>query len=275
MAKRGVPGVCTHGFYDGWAPNYMFYVANGHNAIGRFYETFGNSVPDTMDRTVRAEAQRDWFRPNPPQPRVKWSLRNNINMQESAILLAMNFVSNNKDRFLKNFYLKSKRSVAKAANEGPAAWVVPSDQARVVEAADMMNLLRLMGVEVHKSNKEISIKDQKFPAGSYVIRMDQPYSRMADMLLDTQYYNVNDPRPYDDTGWTLGALRNVKTVRITDKAVLQNPMTLLTSDAKVTGSITTAASPIAYVINHNAENTLMTLRYKLKDLKIATAEEPF
>jgi len=84
----------------------------------------------------------------------------------------------------------------------------------------MMNLLRLMGVEVHKSNKEISIKDQKFPAGSYVIRMDQPYSRMADMLLDTQYYNVNDPRPYDDTGWTLGALRNVKTVRVTDKAVL-------------------------------------------------------
>ena len=50
---------------------------------------------------------------------------------------------------------------------------------------------------------------------------------MADMLLDTQYYNVNDPRPYDDTGWTLGALRNVKTVRVTDKAVLQTPMTLL------------------------------------------------
>src|SRR5437764_6888863 len=98
---------------------------------------------------------------------------------------------------------------------------------------------------------------------------------MDDMLLDTQYYNVSDPRPYDDTGWTLGALRNVKTVRVTDKAVLQTPMTLLTHDAKVTGSISTAAAPIAYVINHNAENTLMTLRYKLKDLKIATAEEPF
>ena len=225
MTKRGVPGVWTHGFYDGWAPNYMFYVANGHNSIGRFYETFGNSVADTMDRTVRAEAQRDWFRPNPPQPRVKWSLRNNVNMQESAILLAMNFVSNNKDRFLKNFYLKSKRSVAKATNEGPAAWVIPSDQSRVVEAADMVNLLRLMGVEVHTADKEITVKDQKFPAGSYVVRMDQPYSRMADMLLDTQYYNVNDPRPYDDTGWTLGALRNVKTVRVTDKSVLQSPMT--------------------------------------------------
>jgi hypothetical protein len=275
MTKRGVPGVWTHGFYDGWAPNYMFYVANGHNAIGRFYETFGNSVADTLDRTVRAEAQRDWFRPNPPQPRVRWSLRNNINMQESAILLAMNFVSNNKDRFLKNFYLKSKRSVSKASNEGPAAWVVPSDQARVVEAADMMNLLRLMGVEVHTADKEFTVKDQKYPAGSYVIRMDQPYSRMADMLLDTQYYNVNDPRPYDDTGWTLGALRNVKTVRLTDKSILQTPMTLLTHDAKVTGALTGGGSPAAYVINHNAENTLMTLRYRLKDLKIAAAEEPF
>ena len=275
MTKRGVPGVWTHGFYDGWAPNYMFYVANGHNSIGRFYETFGNSVADTMDRTVGAQAQRDWFRPNPPQPRVKWSLRNNINMQESAILLAMNFVSNNKDRFLKNFYLKSKRSVAKATNEGPAAWIIPGDQSRVVEAADMINLLRLMGVEVNTADKEIQVKDQKFPAGSYVIRMDQPYSRMADMMLDTQYYNVNDPRPYDDTGWTLGALRNVKTVRVTDKAVLQTPMTLLKQDAKVTGNVSSSAAPVAYVINHNAENSLMTLRYKLKDLKIEAAEEAF
>jgi hypothetical protein len=275
MTKRGVPGVWTHGFYDGWAPNYMFYVANGHNAIGRFYETFGNGGADTMDRTVGAQANRDWFRPNPPQPRVRWSLRNNVNMQQSAILLAMNFVSNNKERFLQNFYLKSKRAVAKATNEGPAAYVIPSDQSRLVEAADMVNLLRLMGVEVHKADKEITVKDQKYPAGSYVVRMDQPYSRMADMLMDTQYYNVNDPRPYDDTGWTLGALRNVKTVRITDKAILQAPMTMLTFDVNVGGKITGSSSAAGYIINHNTVNALATLRFRLKDLKISAAEDSF
>ena len=235
MTKRGVPGVWTHGFYDGWAPNYMFYVANGHNSIGRFYETFGNGGADTIDRTVGAQSQRDWFRPNPPMPRVKWSLRNNVNLQQSAILLAMNFVANNKDRFLQNFYLKSKRSVAKATNEGPAAYVIPANQSRPVEVADTVNLLRLMGVEVSQADKEIAVKDQKFAAGSYVVRMDQPYSRMADMLLDTQYYNVNDPRPYDDTGWTLGPLRNIKTVRVTDAGILQQPMTVLTADARVRG----------------------------------------
>jgi zinc carboxypeptidase len=274
MTKRGVPGVWTHGFYDGWAPNYMFYVANGHNSIGRFYETFGGQGADTTDRTVGAQSQRDWFRPNPPLPRVKWSIRNNVNMQQSAILFAMNKVASDKDRFLHNFYIKSKRSVLKASNEGPAAWVIPGDTTRPVEAAETVNLLRLMGVEVHTATKEFSVKDQKFPADSYIIRMDQPYSRMADMMLDTQYYNTGDPRPYDDTGWTLGALRNVKTVRVTDKSVLAAPMVMLTSDAKVRGKLS-GSSSAAYIINHNTDNTLATLRFKLKDVKMSAAEESF
>jgi Zinc carboxypeptidase len=275
MTKRGVPGVWTHGFYDGWAPNYMFYVANGHNSIGRFYETYGGQGADTSERTVGGQSQRDWFRPNPPLPRVKWSIRNNINLQQSALLFAMSYVANNKDRFLNNFYIKSKRSIAKATNEGPAAYVVPGDIDRPTEAADMVNLLRLLGVEISTSTGEFSIKDQKYAAGSYIIRMDQPYSRMADMLLDTQYYNVNDPRPYDDTGWTLGALRNVKTVRITDKSILNVPMVLLTGDARIRGKIVGSAETAGFIINHNTENALATLRFRLRDVRISAAEEGF
>src|SRR5439155_5122709 len=113
------------------------YIANGHNAIGRFYETFGGRGADTGVRTVGAQANRDWFRPNPPLPRVNWSIRNNVNLQQSAILLAMSFVAENKERFLRNFYLKSKRSVAKATTEGPAAWVIPADDPRPVACADL------------------------------------------------------------------------------------------------------------------------------------------
>ncbi|HST53121.1 MAG TPA: M14 family zinc carboxypeptidase [Pyrinomonadaceae bacterium] len=298
MTKRGVPGVWTHGFYDGWAPNYMFYVANGHNSIGRFYETFGNGGADTLDRTVTAESQRDWFRPNPPLPRVRWSMRNNVNMQESGVLLALDYFARNREQFLQNFYIKSKRAVAKATNEGPAAYVIPGDTPRPVEAADMVNLLRLMGVEVRRATHEFTVRngrtierrgpegqgaqqnaqtvEEKFPAGSYIIRMDQPYSRMADMILDTQFYNTNDPRPYDDTGWTLGAMRNVKTVRITDKSVLEAPSELLTGDARVKGSLSGFDGRSAvYVINNNTDNTLMTLRYRLKDVKMSVAEGAF
>ena len=54
----------------------------------------------------------------------------------------------------------------------------------------------------------------QFPAGSYIIRMDQPYSRIADALLDYQYWSPEDPQktPYDDTGWTFGELFNVQVV---------------------------------------------------------------
>ena len=124
MTKRGVPGVWTHGFYDGWAPNYAFYIANGHNAIGRFYETHGGSGADTRIVSVGEEANRDWFRPNPPFSRVRWSIRNNTNLSESGILLGMKNLAENKEKFLRNYYLKSKRSVQKPWNEGPAAYVL-------------------------------------------------------------------------------------------------------------------------------------------------------
>ena len=322
LTERGVPGVWTHDFYDGWASNYMLYAATGHNAIGRFYETFGNGGADTRMRSVPAnQTTREWFRPNPPLPRVKWSQRNNVNMQESGILFSMSYTADHAQEFLSNFYLKSKRSVAKATTEGPAAWVITNDGKRPALAAQLANLLQAQGCEVHTLNQEITVTQQKpapaaggagggrgagastpatggdsaqrsagasaaatpsaattvnvkIPAGSYIIRMDQPYSRMADMLLDTQYFNVSDPRPYDDTGWTLGPLRNVATIRVTDPMILQSPMTLIHGDAKAAGSFNANAARF-YLINANAEPVLATLRFRLKNVKMFAAEAGF
>jgi len=57
-----------------------------------------------------------------------------------------------------------------------------------------------------------------FPSGTYILRMDQPYSRIADALLDYQYWSPRDPQQnvYDDTGWTFGEAANVQVVRVTD-----------------------------------------------------------
>jgi hypothetical protein len=301
MTKRGVIGVWTHGFYDGWAPNYMFYVANGHNSIGRFYETFGNGSADTRARTLRPEqTSREWYRPNPPLPRVNWSMRNNINMQQSALLFGMSNVASHGAQFLENFWLKSKRSVEKARTEGPAAWVFPADETRPLEQARLLNLLQAQGLEVHRLAGEVRVKTPRastaeppatasdgasqkkekteeaavaIPAGSYVVRMDQPYSRMADMMLDTQYYSSRDPRSYDDTGWTIGALRNVKTLRVMDQQILGARMDRVPGELKVEGKLTGSGG--TYLINHNAENPLVSVRYAVPSAKIDVAEAPF
>ena len=305
MTKRGVIGVWTHGFYDGWAPNYLLSIANNHNSIGRFYETFGNGGADTRVRTLRPpDTSREWFRPNPPLPKVKWSARDNINMQESAILFGMNNVATNGQKFLNNFYLKSKRAVAKARTEGPAAWVFPADDPRPAEQASLLGLFELQGIEIHRTEKEIRLpaadsgrdseshteksaeksaadarsKEEKkpaetvIPAGSYVVRMDQPYSRLADMVLDTQYYSPRDPRSYDDTGWTLGALRGVKTMRVTDISILDAPMRKV-GEIDPRGGVDGQGK--TFLIRHNTDNTLATLRFRLASVPMEAAEDSF
>jgi hypothetical protein len=275
MTREGVPGVWTFSFYDGWAPNYAFYAANGHNAIGRFYETQG--AGDATPRIIANSTARAWFKPNPPLAQTVWSIRNNVNLQQSALIIGMNNVAVNRVRFLENFYLKSKRSVAKARNEGPAAYVIPGNDPRPGQAARLMRMLQAQGVEIHRADQAFKVGTVDYPAGSYIVRMDQPYSRMADMLLDTQYFNTSDARPYDDVGWTLGPLFNVKTVRLNDLAVLSAPMTMIAGEAQAPGGIVKLGTgpAQAYLINQNADNGLAVFRFKHKDLKIQAAEKAF
>src|SRR5258708_31404987 len=169
--------------------------------------------------------------------------------------------------FLENFSLLGRRAVAKAANEGPAAWVFDASQKRQGLLRDLMSLLRLQGVEVQVADEPFTIKPdwpppapaepskaaesagaaaQKsdktppkkddavtFAKGSYIIRMNQPYSPLADAMLDIQYVRGSE-QVYDDTGWTLGYLKNLDFKRIANPEVLKVPMRAWTAPAPTT-----------------------------------------
>jgi len=304
MTKFGMPGVFAHGDFDTWSPGYLMFMAAMHNGISRLYETFGNGGADTEERTLQPEEYaRTWYRQNPPLPKVLWSQRDNNNYEETGLLTSLHFFNENKRMFLKNFYLKAKRSTLKPTAEGPAAYVLPADEPRPGLQAELLQVLQKQAVEISraksaftvmvpaKKSKESSAKrkekDQKaekaeppgpttreFPAGSYIIRMDQPYSRIADALLDHQYWSPDDPQktPYDDTGWTFGELFHVQVTRVTDTKVLDVPMDRV-SEVRAPGGV--KGDSAVFAINNNAEPALATLRYKLKDAAIDAAEEPF
>ncbi len=314
MTKMGMPGVFTHGTFDTWTPGYLMFIAATHNGISRLYETFGNGGADTLERTLGPnDTARTWYKQNPPLPKAKWSQRNNNNYQQTGLLVSLNHFADNKNLFLKNFYLKSKRSILKAKTEGPAAYVFPGDDPRLGPQADLLRILQLQGCEVSRATEPFTVtvpgrrrparettnevpsngngpsaqdkpeqKDAEskpetrtFPAGTYVLRMDQPYSRIADMLLDYQYWAPDDPQrnPYDDTGWTFGELFNVKVVRVTDASVLTAKMEAVKGELKAPGGV--SGSGTLFAINHNADPSLATLRYRFKDAQIDVVEEPF
>ncbi|HET9453365.1 MAG TPA: M14 family zinc carboxypeptidase, partial [Gemmatimonadaceae bacterium] len=147
LTKRGVPGAWTYGFYDGWTPNYMFFAAHAHNAVGRFYEvqTYG---PDN-NANLRVPAQttsREWFRPNPPLPQIKWGPRNHVNISQSGVLFALSHLAKNRDTYLENYWLKNKRAANRGETGGTYAWVMPAGQRRKAEVADVVNSLRFQGL---------------------------------------------------------------------------------------------------------------------------------
>jgi hypothetical protein len=311
MTKFGMPGVFTHGTFDTWSPSYLMFIAASHNGISRLYETFGNGGADTVERTLSPdEYSRTWYKQNPPLPKAKWSQRNNNNYQQTGLLVSLSHFATNQKYFLRNFWVKSKNSILKPKTSGPAAYIFPGDDPRPGAQAELLRLMQMQGCEIHKATAAFTVNvpgkkkpapvaatnpatpaaaspgeggtngkpaenTRQFPAGTYILRMDQPYSRIADMMLDLQYWAPNDPQRniYDDTAWTFGELGNVQVVRVTDVKALDAKMEKVNGDVLATGAVKGSGS--IYVVNHNAENALITLRYRFKDAAFEAAEEPF
>ena len=261
------------------------------------------------------EFARTWYRQNPPLPKAKWSQRNNNNYEETGVLTALAFFAANDKLFLHNFYLKAKRSIEKPGTEGPAAYVFPADDPRPGAQADLLRTLQDQGCEIsrvsepftvtmpakkappkggqdgdakgdskgdskeegaaHKPAEKPKPEPRTFPAGSYVVRMDQPYSRIADALLDYQYWSPNDPQKdiYDDTGWTFGELGDVQVARVRDLKVLEAAMNRVEGPVKAPGGV--EGDGAVFLINHNADDALITLRYSFPKASFEAAEEPF
>jgi hypothetical protein len=291
VGKLGLPGVFTHGDFDTWSPGYLMFIAATHNGISRLYETFGNGGADTETRELSpGEYSRTWYRQNPPYAKVLWSQRNNNNYEQNGLLTALHYFSENGKLFLNNFYLKSKRSIQKPSQGGPAAYVLSGDDAHLGAQAQLLDVLQVQHAEVQRASAAFTVDmtlpagprdaDPKhvtrtFPAGSYVVRMDQPYSRIADALLDRQYWSPDDPQkhPYDDTAWSLGDLFNTEVVRVRDVGVLQAAMQPVTGQIQAEGGVQGDGGTV--IVGADADTALMTLRYTEKSLDMQVADEGF
>ncbi|SEF49100.1 Zinc carboxypeptidase [Bryocella elongata] len=274
MAKRGVPGVFTYGYYDGWVPNYLFWIAESHNSFGRFYEVQSYGPDNQPNLQLPATAtSREWYRPNPPLASIKWGPRANTDIQESAILIALNKVATEKQLYLENYWMKSKRSVEKGKDGPTFGWVIPAAQKHRVNTVEMVNDLRHQGVEIEVAPADATYGDVKVAAGDYIIRADQPYRTLVDLYFSLQNYPITNPIPYDDTGWTMPLMRNVTVRAIADKAVLAGPTKPIMADVVAPGVI--AGTGDTLVVENNTDNVLATFRFKNPTVKMEAAEQDF
>jgi hypothetical protein len=275
LTNYGMPGVWHFGFVDMWSPGYLGFSAANHNGMLRMYEVFNQGGANTKKARLQgAQTTRQWFRPNPaPAGEVDWSIRNSINYAETGLLTALELTSKFPAMVVDNFYRKSLNGVNAGAEKAPHAFVMPSGQRDQTQVDRVVNLLRRQGIEVHKATGEIKIKDDTYAAGSYLVKLNQPYGRLAKTLLEKQTYPDPSLTTYDDSAWTMPLANNIEVKTIEDKAILDAPGALVTSDVVTTGTITGTGPVLA--VKHNGSLNLITLRYRLKDVAIKGAKASF
>jgi len=289
LTRYGMPGVWTHGYVDGWSPGYVTTMSSNHNGLWRFYEIMGNGGATTMNRFIPESkpelkgggggpggdvTKRQWYRPLPPYKDVMWSMRNNTNYAETGVLTALQLTSAFPQLILDDFYTKSENSIHSGETEAPYAFVLPSDQEDMTRVAFVIRTLRLQGIEVGRATSEIKVKEGSFPAGSLVVKCNQPYGRLAKTLLGKQV----DPDPelmtYDDSAWTMGLMTRTKIEPIADVSILQIPITLIDHYVPPS-SIDDLKTAVAYAVPDHGSPNMITLRYQLKDVDLQIAEASF
>ena len=289
----GMPGVWDHAYVDGWSPGYVAFMSSNHNGLMRFYEIFGNGGATTMQRTLSTPpapelkgagggpgggfTKREWYRPNPPYKNVLWSMRNNTNYAETGVLSALEFTASMPQIILNNFYLKSRNSIHTGETEAPYAYIIPTDskdQQDLTRVQFAMHILRMQGIEVGRATSEIKLSDGTYPAGSLVVKLNQPYGRLAHTLLSKQV----DPDPelttYDDAAWTLGLMTRTTIKSTEDKSALAAATTPVDVYA-APSNIVTAPAAVAYAIPDHGSPNFITLRFAMKDANIQIAEKEF
>ena len=276
LTGYGMPGVWHFGFVDMWSPGYLGFAAANHNGMLRMYEIFNQGGANTKKaRLSGGQLTREWYRPKPaPSGELDWSIRNSINYAQTGVLTALELASTVPGMLVENFYRKSANGVAAGSAAAPYAFVIPAGQPDQTRVDRVVNLLRRQAIEVHRATADVGTGDARVTAGSYLVRLNQPYGRLARTLLEKQTYPDASLRTYDDSAWTMGLASDVDIRTVDDAAVLSSPAELLTADVATAGAIQGALGRVV-AVKHTGGLNLITLRYRLKDVAVRGATAAF
>ncbi len=233
MMSQGKTGIVINGVYDAWTPAraYQHY----HAGIRILSETASARLATPTN--VPFERQTPQVNVNPKvrswnYPMVwqggDWRLRDVVEYQLAGALALVRNAARYRERWLGDFYKIGEDAVReRKAGEPFAFLILQPGQSQAWEtkgAARIEEILLRGGVEVAVSAREFEADGRRYPSGTRIVKMRQPYGAFAKTLLERQRYpdlreypGGPPRRPYDVTAHTLPLLMGVNVVRV-DKA---------------------------------------------------------
>ncbi|MBN8712716.1 MAG: hypothetical protein J0H50_01905 [Xanthomonadales bacterium] len=226
FGEEGKPGALAQNDYDNWYPGYIDYMAEFRHTPAYFTETT-HATPTPID--YRADTfPREWSDLKPlifysmPWQGGVWHFRDTENYMLTASMATLMTAVNRREEILYDRYLAATRTARRYVDQGLHAYVIPAGQADPQSAALLAQKLIQQGVEVYRNKAALTLGDTLVPAGSWVVRMDQPFAGLVEELFGLQQYphafldkdGLPKKLPYDVTGWTLPLQFGVDAVAI-------------------------------------------------------------
>ena len=229
LNEHRLPGAISESEFDNWYPGFVDYAGSFRNEISFFTETalyryatprfytvdeFPKNMQDLKALTMYTTPwQGGW-----------WRLKDAVNYMVTASMSVLDTSARYRETLLYNQYQSARDNIRRYTQAPPYAYVIPSAQRDVPEAAQLARIMLENGLQVHGVTDSFTANGRKYPSGSWVVLMNQPYSGLAKELFEIQHYpdamggggTKAIDLPYDVTGWTLPLQMGVQVDAISD-----------------------------------------------------------
>jgi hypothetical protein len=253
LDQHHMPGAISETRFDNWYAGFTDWAGVFRGEISFFTETalYKYATPRfyTVDEFPKEyQDLRALSMYTTPWDGGWWRLHDAVDYMVGGSMSVLDLAAKNRETLLFNRYQSARDSIHRT--EPPFAYVISDSQADVPEAGLLAQKMIDNGLDVYQSKPGFHANGIDYPAGSWVIPMDQPYAAMAKELFERQVYPVaatgstapGAHLPYDITGWTLPLQMGVSVDTLLDplpqdqRALMSKVDRITLPDAHVAGA---------------------------------------
>ena len=255
-------GVVTSAKYDYYWPGFEDSAPIGHNTVCLLTEVASVDIASPVNvpaTELRAgfkglSAYRPQINFPDPWPGGRWTLRDIVDYDLSAVNGLLFAASAYREQLVGNFYEMGRRAIEKGREDSPFAFIIPPDQRDPYTAARLEELLLTGAVEIQRALEPFRADGEAYPEGTDIIFMTQPYRAYVKTLLERQNYpgrrgtqGTAPERPYDVAGWTLPVQMGVTVITV-ERRFEPPSLTRLTTPTIAPGAVWGERKPSYWLI---------------------------
>lgn len=225
LEERGQTGAVHMGTgFDDWYPGFMDHANSFHNVVSLLTETglYRYATPHfytVSDFPPRTRDLRPQSLYSSPWTGGWWRLGDAVDYMLTASISVLDVAAKYKNDLLYNRFQAGRDVITAHTNDPPYAYFIPQNQRDPVAAVEMLRRLAFNGIEIFRLESSVQFEGQTYPAGTWVIPMDQPFGNFVRQLMEVQEYpdlreypEGPPEQPYDIAGWTLPYQMDVRVI---------------------------------------------------------------